>query len=370
MFKWPNVSVFLCLYAGLAQVSSFVSPLTDINVRCHNFENIVYWNYGDPQLQPEFTVTIKSYLRGPQPDLKTTQTYLNISNYTLDPSDVYFVYVKAQLKGSEDYNASEIIFTYNQDSPLGIKCMVDFPSVNVSVLQHTIEVAFEHPYDVYDIETQSDDVFKYTVKCNETACGKYECTESCTAVIPIPESLYESCFYLHFNGVVNSIPFEGLKEVCSLPKKDPTLGIPLITGIVCAAVVLLLLLIGVGVEIYKKVTGSDSQRAIISKLLGMVSSDPSVIEPERPDLSEVRSVSHTPLLVTPEYDISTPTPNSPEEVTHLPIQSITDFEFPGEEEEQKGSEEDNDFVFSNEGYDRKKFPFEMSPGDIVEAYRP
>ena len=105
----------------------------------------------------------------------------------------------------------------------------------------------------------------------------------------------------------------------------------------------------------------------------MVKTDPSVMDPERPTVSEVRSISHTPLLITPDDAMSICTSLTPAaEITHFPVQPTTNVESE-EEQEQGGGEEDDDFNgFSDSfsGYDCQKFPLEMGPGDTVEAYRP
>lgn len=367
MLERTRVGVLLFLCAALSRVSARDFSPTDVHVRCHNFENVVYWNNPDPKLQPEYTVTIRRYEIVSHDDLKTSKNYLDISNYTQDIEEAYFVSVKTQ-NGSEN-DSSAVMFTYKQDFPaLWKKCTVDFPSVNTSAKGHTMEISFYHPLHIYDINGNIDDVFEYTVRCNETACGEYECmnmneTDLCTAKIPIPESFYDHCVGLHFIGYIGSTLFEGSKDVCVPVVPEAKTDVTLITCMVCGAVVLLMLAIVAGVEIYKGVTGSDPQRAI-SKFLGMVSAEIPVVEPERPPLSKINSISDTPLLITPDNDISTPFIFSPEEVTHMPITFISEVE------EQRGSEEEEDFdsFTNNGGYDQKKFPLEMSPGDMVEAY--
>uniref|UniRef100_A0A8B9KL44 Fibronectin type-III domain-containing protein n=1 Tax=Astyanax mexicanus TaxID=7994 RepID=A0A8B9KL44_ASTMX len=361
MLDRTRVGVLMFLCAGLSRVSALGFHLSDVSVMCHNFENVVSWNNPNPQLQPEYIVTLRGYSRETESiALKTTSNFMDISEYTQNIEEIYFVSVKT---ASAD-ESFEVNFTYKQDFPdLVKKCTVDFPSMNTSALRHTIEISFDHPLDVYYIKVNSDDdVFKYTVRCNETACGEYECTDLCTAEIPVPESLYGQCFSLHFTGELSSTRFEGSKDVCVPVEPEKKTDVHLITGLVCGTVVLLMLVIVAGIEIYKRMNGSDSQRAISKFLqsLGVASSETPVIEPERPHMSEINSISDAPLLVTPDDDVSTPITLSPEEVTHMPITLISEME------EQRASEEEE--AFDNGGYDRQKFPLEMSPGDIVDAY--
>ncbi|KAL7877342.1 hypothetical protein SRHO_G00039850 [Serrasalmus rhombeus] len=377
MFQSPELRLFLPFLACVSHVLCFASRPTNVSVSCHNFKNVVYWNYSDPSQKPEFAVTIGVYKGEQPPVLKTTESYLDISNYTDEADNVYDVYVEAWLNGSENARSSQVVkFTYSQDFPkssLFSKCVVDFPDIDVLALQHTVELSFVHPYVLYDSESLNDD-FTYTVTCNETECGNAECSideDLCTDVMHIPEDLYGRCFSIHLAAYINSIPIETSKEVCSPPISK--LDVTLITSLVCIGVGVLFIFIAAGAMMYKKVTPPESQNAIISKVLRMVKTDPSVMDPERPTVSEVRSISHTPLLITPDDVMSISTsPSPPAENTHFPVQPITDVDLV-EDQEHGGGEEDDDFNgFSDSfsGYDCQKFPLEMSPGDTVEAYRP
>ncbi|KAL7890421.1 hypothetical protein AOLI_G00026790 [Acnodon oligacanthus] len=375
MFQCPKLRLLWPFLAGLSHVLCLASNPTNVSVSCHNFKNVVYWNYSDPSQKPEFAVTIGVYKGEHPPVFKTTERYLDISDYTDEAENVYDVYVEALLNGS-DAKLSEVVkFTYSQDFPrsaLFSKCVVDFPDVDVSASQHTVKLSFVHPYDVYDSESLNDN-FAYTVTCNETECWNAECyidEPQCNEVMHIPEDLYGHCFSVHLKGYINSIPIETSKEVCSPPNNLP--DVTLITSLVCIGVGVLVIFIAAGAMMYKKVTVPESQNAIISKVLGMVKTDPSVMDPERPTVSEVRSISHTPLLITPDDVMSLSTsPSPPAEITHISVLPTTDVESL-EDQEHGGGEEDDDFDgFSDSfsGYDCRKFPLEMSPGDTVEAYR-
>ncbi|KAI4902740.1 hypothetical protein NFI96_014057 [Prochilodus magdalenae] len=367
------------------------SPPLNVAVTCHNFKNVVHWNYSDPNQDSEFKVTVRPYRGGQSSIVTTVQKYLDITSYTADPTEVYFVTVDARPKGSESASSSTTVqFAYDQEFPSTARCVVDFPAVNISDLHHAFEVSFYHPYEVYE---HLNDTFEYKVICNETECGSFECDwdELCKEIIHLPESLYGRCFSMHLEGVVNNFFYlETSKEVCNrvratskLAKRGlnqapyPLRECPdpaLVTSLVCAGVGVLLLLILAGAMMYKRMTRSDSQSTIVSKLLNMVTSSsiPSVVVPEQPHVSKVQSVSHTPLLLTPDEVVSTSTSPSTTEITHFPIQSTTVESW----EEQDGNEEDGNFDDSSgftcdfSGYDSKKFLTELSPGDAVEAYRP
>ncbi|XP_066535652.1 interferon gamma receptor 1-like [Hoplias malabaricus] len=367
--KWTKFSLFFAFFAvSLGQVFCLVSPPTNLSVNCHNFENILYWNYSDPIQEPKFSVEIKNYKNDEIYTVNTSQKYLDITNYTDDPGNVYFISVTAIQFVSEHSNSlGSTMFTYSSDFQSQSKCMVDFPEVNVSVFGHTIEISFYHPYVVYD-EESLDNEFTYTITCNETECGKNVCDELCKQTVHLPENLYGQCFTLHLQGTANDISLESSIQVCSSIVNPPDTPL-LITIILCSAIIMLMLTVA-GVIVYKKLTQSDSQRALFSKILGIVSQDPSIVNPEQPTVSQVTSVSHTPLMITVDEDLVTLIQTSPTEVNHLPIPPPTELEF-NEDQEAEASEEDDDINFDSfSGYDRKKFPLEMSPGDEVEAYRP
>ncbi|XP_060781407.1 interferon gamma receptor 1-like [Neoarius graeffei] len=357
--------------------SSTVPAPTNVSLTCHNFTNVLYWNYSKPELQPEFNIKIRGYMSKPK-SVRTTQTYLDISEYTQDSEDAYYITVEAQLRGTElNASSEDITFSYRKDLPSMIPCVVDFPALNISVFPQAIKLSFLHPFDVYQVDSL-EDAFSYTVfgdlqseKLNYCDSGE----GPCTGELYLVESLNGSCINISIKGDVNGISTETSRIVCGVAPNEMDWTV-ILTIVMCSMVGLLFLII-IGVKIFKKLIQPDSQSTIFSKLLGMVNSDRIINEPEQPHLSVVASLGHTPLLETsdPAF-LDTFSPTVTEESlfpTHLPIHSSTDGKVL--DEEDTGEMEDSDSGGFNSGnsfsgYDSQKFPVDMGQGDMVDAYGP
>ncbi|XP_053476508.1 interferon gamma receptor 1-like isoform X1 [Ictalurus furcatus] len=385
MLELPRFSVLLRLYVCLSFAFSTVVPstvpvLTNVSVTCHNFKNVLYWNYSEPELETAFNIEIHEY-EGEPKSARTNQTSLDVSEYTRDAGNSYYITVEAQPKGS-DLNVSSVglSFSYNEDFNSDFRCVVDFPVLEVSVLPHTLELSFKHPYYVHKDESLNDE-FLYDISFNQTQ-SEYSCfvdDDICTADIHLIESLYGRCMSLHIKGYVNRIPTEISTNVCGAGAPvTPTDWTLILTILVCCVFGLLILII-LGIVFYKKLTQPDSQSTIFSILKAIVNVPDRVIhEPEHPTLSEVRSVGETPLLETTDQDLFDTSTHPPDKKTlgptHFPSHLNTDLK---EFEEQDHGEvtedtDSEDFNSGNSfsGYDSQKFPIDMGQGDIVEAYGP
>ncbi|KAF4090009.1 hypothetical protein AMELA_G00044890 [Ameiurus melas] len=395
MLELPRFSVLLRLYVCLSFAFSNVLPSTvlpstvlpstvraptNVSVTCHNFKNVLYWNYSEPELETAFNIQIQQY-DGELKLAHTNQTYLDISEYTRDAENSYYIIVEAQPKGSDlDVSSDGIRFSYNEDLDSDFTCVVDFPLLEVSVSPHTVELSFKHPYHAHNYESLNDE-YLYEISFNQTL-GEYSCfpdDDMCIADIHLIESLYGRCVIVDIKGSVNSIPIEISKNVCGtgvpVTSTDWTL---IVTILVCSAFVLLFLIL-LGFVVYKKLTQPDSQSTIFSILKAIVNVPDRVIhEPEHPTLSEVRSVGETPLLETTDEDLSDPSRPTPDEKTLGPTHFPTHFNtnLMESEEQINGEEmEDTDCEGFNSGnsfsgYDCQKFPIDMGQGDVVDAYGP
>ncbi|KAK3554713.1 hypothetical protein QTP70_032641 [Hemibagrus guttatus] len=364
-----------CVFMRSVALST-VPVLTNVSLTCHNFKNVLYWNYSAPELKPEFNITISGY-ESEGKSVHTSQTYLDISEYTQDAGDAYDIQVAAQAKGLELNSFSENIkFSYNEDLITDIACVVDFPKLEVSVFDRRVKLSFAHPYYFHNVEALRGDFYcQIFYNKTERKCEPcYEDDDVCTEEFELSESLYGKCMDIHIQGFVEHIPAEITRKVCDLKAPNNTDWIMLLTVLLCVVFGLLLLIIW-GVIMYKKLTKADSQ-STLSKLLGIVKSD-HVNVPEQATLSKVTSVGHTPLLETPELIFSDMSVSKFEEdssdlPTHFPTNITTNVMYSEEEEYEDGEEEadSGDFDSGNSfsGYDSQKFPIDMGQGDIVEAY--
>uniref|UniRef100_A0A4W4F0T1 Fibronectin type-III domain-containing protein n=1 Tax=Electrophorus electricus TaxID=8005 RepID=A0A4W4F0T1_ELEEL len=308
---------------------STVPPPTNLTLNCHNFHNVLYWNYSEPSLQPLFIVTIRNY-EGPRQLVNTSKNYLDISSYTQDADDAYFVSVVATLNESAIHSSGRSTqFTYGEFSSK-TKCTVDFPPLNISVWSRRFEINYRHPFYIYGIETLND-TFIYSSTIYSCLVTELVCTEK----MHLPESLYGSCMMVHFKGSVKGIQTDISRNVCS-DRLDPNEK-----G-----------------KAFAYIAAYDVDQQLKLNL------------PEQPTLCAVTSVGHIPLLQTPD-DVPTPTNISPTDVTHFPIDSIPNMESSGSQEpESMVEEEESEDAKSSTGYDCGKFLVVMSPGDTVDAYGP
>ncbi|XP_062320054.1 interferon gamma receptor 1-like [Osmerus eperlanus] len=149
-----NVSIFLVIYFILIKqnLASYVLPVENVTMVCHNLQTVVYWNHSQPELQPRFTVTLQSYYEGMSTQVctDTPAYYCNVSAATQgNIRDDYIVYVNVSGQ-NESQRASDTTFSYDRRSSSKQICSVDLPLVNISVQpDHHVNVYFRHPFHIY-----------------------------------------------------------------------------------------------------------------------------------------------------------------------------------------------------------------------------
>ncbi|KAJ3610680.1 hypothetical protein NHX12_022772 [Muraenolepis orangiensis] len=126
-----------------------VPPVTDVTLDCHNFQNILRWNYThDESLKPRFRVDICAVtgtfdpLWVDYPDLQC-----DLSSFS-SPDNDYFVSVTALVGLNESVSAPPdgITFSYYRSSMSSVKCSLDLPSVSVGAQPEVgVTFTFSHP---------------------------------------------------------------------------------------------------------------------------------------------------------------------------------------------------------------------------------
>ncbi|XP_052006378.1 interferon gamma receptor 1-like isoform X1 [Xyrauchen texanus] len=286
-------------FAFLCQiVCGFVPSPTNVSLDCHNFVNILYWNYSKPTEQLKFIVMVKPYVSDLQ-TVETSQMHLNISEYTSDPADNYVVTVTAH-DGKEKSEHVSVQFTYSSDfyNDNTHKCSVHFPDVNMSVHKDMIDVFFLHPYNFYKQDILKE-VFLYRVT-HDQRDSTFECLddeELCTAVIHLNQSFDGQCIELLLEGMIAAIHTSTYRNVCvSVHKPTETGYIPAVIGVV---VVLLFIAVGFVWILCKK----------WSRI------------PQIPKILEQSYMTTTPLLVLEKYfayEIPTISPFQKDSSTFIP----------------------------------------------------
>ncbi|XP_052427664.1 interferon gamma receptor 1-like isoform X2 [Carassius gibelio] len=367
--------VYALLFPG---VFGFVPSPTNVSVVCHNFVNVLYWNYSNPTEQMKFAIKVEPY-ESPSQTVDTSQTYLDISSYSTDVEDDYLVLLTAH-DGQEKSENVSIRFTYSKDyfdeNKHKYKCSLDFPAVNTSVHKDVIEVSFQHPFKLYKQEIMNDE-FTYTITHDEQMV-EYSCFEDedlCNAEVHFNQSVAGQCVELKLEGVIAGIPSYTYSNVCvpqPTPETDSAISshIKDKTGLIAA-------LIGVGTIVLFITMGFvwllcrkwSKIPKIPAFLRNVIPGQSPTTQPEPTPISKMTPQGHTPLLTDSfSYDSfpSSPTEKDCKEntilddtVVDLPVVSEEDME--GEDFEGFGSSSD---------YDRPKFLQEMSPGDFTEGYGP
>ncbi|KAK2896348.1 hypothetical protein Q8A67_010836 [Cirrhinus molitorella] len=285
MSKDPVVQ-FGVFYVLLFPVFGSAPSPTNISVVCHNFVNVLYWNYSNPTEQLKFSVNVDPYESDSQ-TVDTTQTYLDISSYSRDGGDDYFVSVTAH-DGQEKSESVSIRFTYSKDyfdeNKHKYKCSLDFPAVNTSVHKDVIEASFQHPFLLHQQNILKQE-FMYTVTLDEhrVLYSCFEDEELCIAKIHLNQSADGQCVELKFKGTIAGIPSFTYRNICvskQMPETDKT---GLITALIGGGIVTLFIIMGVVRLLWRKIFITPQG------LQSLIPEQSPTIQPELTDVSSMTS---------------------------------------------------------------------------------
>ncbi|XP_070975869.1 interferon gamma receptor 1-like isoform X2 [Oncorhynchus clarkii lewisi] len=321
--RMVHISLILVLSQ---QVVSYVPPPVNMSLICHNFHNVIYWNYSEPSLQPQFNVEMTRKYSGAALVCSNTSLYhCDVSSFTKVIEEGYRFILTAV---GQNTNSSEISFTYDDTvypDLVDVQCSLDFPPVNISaVSDQIIKVKFIHPFHIYKYaiinnERPDHKEFHYMVvaedplKQHSFACS-YKQHHVCEAEIPVDGKMDRHC--VKMKGKMNNVHVSAHQNICIEGKHGDSgpsytalyIVIPIVAMVVIAFIVWL---------IYSKLTsGSFPQPKILASILSHIGSVRSLMLPERAILSEVQT-GGSPLLQTP--------------MEYLPDETLTVFSTPQEE---------------------------------------
>ncbi|XP_030234675.1 growth/differentiation factor 10b isoform X2 [Gadus morhua] len=231
--------------------SAFVPSATNISLDCHNFINILRWDYSDHEtLKPNFEVTVKKLESTPKPirvDYPNLQCDLSAFS---SPDNDYSVAVTAVVGLNESLPAppNGLTFSYFHSSPSEQLCSLDLPPVNVTFQPDVgIMISFSHPAVLYgqrrlnkpkrkakmsefnyEVVVTGDQ--KYGGKCKMDVCEKV-----------IPAGLQQDC--VRIDGYWNKTTVLSTQDYCARAAPAPA---PAYQGLfiglgVCFVVALLIL---------------------------------------------------------------------------------------------------------------------------------
>ncbi|RXN38399.1 interferon gamma receptor 1-like protein [Labeo rohita] len=343
---------------------------TNVSLVCHNFVNVLYWNYSNPTEQLKFSVNIDPYVSDSQ-TVDTSQTYLDISNYSRDAGDDYIVSVTAH-DGPEKSESVSYKFTYSKDffDKNKHKCSLDFPAVNTSVHKDVIKASFQHPFLLHKQDILKEE-FTYTVTHDEKKFSYLCCVkdELCTAEIHLNESIAGQCEKLIFDGKIAGIPSYTYRNVCDHQQTAETDKTGLISALLGGGTIMLLIMMGVVWLLCKKWSKIPK---IPEVLRSLIPGQSPTTQAELTDVSQMTSQRHTPQLTGESYD-PLPIPLMKEVCeadTTVPTGDSTVVDLPEEVSEEDVNDDDSEGFCRSSDYDSPKFLQEMSPGDLTEGYGP
>ncbi|CAL8298932.1 unnamed protein product [Merluccius merluccius] len=163
----------LLLLLLLSHASADVPPVTNVNLECRNFHNILRWNYSNDSLKPDkFRVEVH-YLEGKfktlwvdYPTLQSDLSYFSM------PDNEYYAIVVALAGPNESLPVPPdgLSFSYYSGCiGCNVACLLDLPPVNVTAQSEVgIKYQFTNPSVVYrqtNLKRQTS-MFTYKVAVN------------------------------------------------------------------------------------------------------------------------------------------------------------------------------------------------------------
>ncbi|XP_030012561.1 growth/differentiation factor 10b isoform X2 [Sphaeramia orbicularis] len=310
---------------GLARV---LTP-TNVTLQCHNFNNVLRWNYD--QLTPglKFKVIVRSENSKPVELWVDSPTlHIDLSSFS-DPADGYYVTVSAVM-GDDESPSAGMKYNYYENANVNKKCTVDFPAVNVTVTEDkVVHFRFIHPWLFYNADPKPKKklpTFDYDVQViNQTNdshhfdCWKKVCEEK---IIPVDNSQEIYCVHLH--GTVEKISVQPTQEYCSSSAEQPSEPPPIF--IVIGVLGLILIIIITVMVCMKKIRPPTS--ITVPEILKFNGPKKEQLVPEKDQdqtcVVHVEPVSSTHLLSTPDANDSTLVDApSIESEFRLPIRALT-----------------------------------------------
>lgn len=314
---WDIIQLaFLLGFLAQTALAQVLTP-TNVTLQCHNIHNVLRWNYD--QLTPglKFKVLVASELKEPvEVWVNSTALHANLSSFS-DPDNSYFVSVSAVMGNNVSAPSAGISYSYFQEADVDQKCTLNFPTVNVTVLEdRVIHFRFMHPWLLYDIDPKRKKnkihdlpVFAYDVKViNQSKDShSFKCTKKVCEEKTIPVDSSQEIYCVHVEGTINKISVQPPQEYCS-SSPERTLEIPkgyITVGVLCG--ILLIIIIITIMVCMKKISPPTS--VTVPYFLNFNGLKKEHLVPER-DQDEtcvvcVEPLPSTHLLTTPDVNDST-----------------------------------------------------------------
>ncbi|KAK2817506.1 hypothetical protein Q5P01_025697 [Channa striata] len=139
-------AVLLC---GASAV--IVPPPTNVVVSCQNLKTTVSWQHSSQQPETRFRVTIDG--SSGNSSNETTEHEYDLSHFVWRSKEHYLgfhtVTVTALQGGDQSEPTSSKSFSFNHFKTVFLKCLLEFPPVNLTVREATATLSFPNPIHFY-----------------------------------------------------------------------------------------------------------------------------------------------------------------------------------------------------------------------------
>ncbi|MEQ2281791.1 hypothetical protein AMECASPLE_034020, partial [Ameca splendens] len=147
-----------------------VPPPSNVTVNCQNLQTTVSWDYSEHQPHTIFQVkicgtnTVRSF------EANTTDHQYDFSDFVWESQEHYMAFLCVNVTAIQGGKQSEVVrsksFSFNMLRSVDIKCMLDFPPVDVLRTEKRSSVGFQNPVKFYNElkrTIKQDGVLEYTV---------------------------------------------------------------------------------------------------------------------------------------------------------------------------------------------------------------
>ncbi|XP_030628543.1 growth/differentiation factor 10b [Chanos chanos] len=350
---------------------------TDVNIECHNFRNILFWNYSNPSLHPTFTVEIRSYSSAAIEYINTTSYQLDVTEKTKSIEDSFELTLKTII-GSEEYESSPITFSYNRDFKSKHECILDFPPLNISLTSGELYISFPHPLYIYNefLDDKNDEDLEFFYKITEQSTSTFtvifesNCSvenDVCSEQIVLEEFKAEDCFEFLIEGVISNVLTSTKETACnkrSIP--PPTLNVPSVIAVTLTVIAIMLLgVLGFLLWCKKWIKRIPLPKVIASLMTTQnqpsMPQEPKKMSEDYPGYQPISSKDESSTSIAEVTEVK-PIPKEPQDGSGF-------SESGGTVEDSDQSEDYGPSNGKSSDYDCPHVPCELSPGDVVKGYQ-
>lgn len=246
-------ALLLLIICGVS--SQAVPPPTNVKVSCQNNQTTVSWDYSKHQPETLFLVNICRSERVRSFKANTTDHQYDLSHFVWESKEHYLAFLCVSVTAVQGGKQSEAVrsksFSFNQLISVDIKCLLDFPPVEVDGTERGATVKFKNPLSFYELKrtVQQEKAFlQYTVSSSvhsfEEKCSKTDVF--CKLDVTFPDD-QEECVTLKgvlmfYGSGTSQVDLKETKHFCS---KKPADGMEIVLAVTLGYIFLIVLTVAV-----------------------------------------------------------------------------------------------------------------------------